>query len=57
MTKRIPCVKPADLPQHLRLDLEPMARRRDHYDPYVLIGLGVVLIALLGLIVYLNIGG
>jgi len=57
MTKRIPCVKPAAPPQHLRPDLEPMARRRDHYDPYVLIGLGVVLIALLGLIAYLNNGG
>ncbi len=56
MTKRIPCVKPAD-PPHLRPDLEPMARRRGHYDPYVLIGLGIIVVAVLGFWVYLNIGG
>ena len=54
MTKRILCVKPADPPRHSRPDLKPMAQRRGHYDPFVLIGLGLVVAALLGLIVYLN---
>ena len=54
MAKIVRCVKPADPPQHTRPDLKPMAQRRGHYDPFVIIGLGIVLVALLGFIVYLN---
>ena len=54
MAKIIRLVKPATPPQHVRPNLKPMARRVGHYDPFVLIGLGVVVLALLGFIVYLN---
>ena len=53
MSRRFRFVKPADPPQQVT-PREPMARRVHDCDPYVWIGLGAVLLALLGLIAYLS---
>lgn len=53
MPRRFRFVKPADPPQQAP-PRAPMARRVHNCDPYVWIGLGIVVLALLGLIAYLS---